>query len=260
MSPSAHTRNHGEGVHFVREYIAWLELHGRRVVNGSRAFALEVSKVRQDAALRAAGIDTPRTIAIIGREALVDAGRRMTPPFITKHNMGGKGLGVRLFRDHESFAAYVNGADFEVSFDGVTLLQQYIQPPEPFITRVELVDGRLVYAMRSSTMQGFELCPADACQVVDTPLDTSCPVGGTGRFAARTDIANDDRLVRAYAALCAQHGIESAGPEFVEDATGRRYTYDINANTNYNSEVEAEVGVDGMMAIVDHCRRALTGG
>lgn len=255
MSPSAHTRDHGGGVHYVREALYWLEQHGRPVINGSEAFALEVSKVRQDAALRRHGILTPRTVACVGRKALREAGQRFRPPFITKHNMGGKGLGVRLFRDAAAFVAYVDGADFEPSFDEVTLLQEYIEPPEPYITRVELVDGVLQYAIRSSTEQGFELCPADACQVA-TVDDTNCPVGGTGKFAL-APIQADDPLVLAYVAFCAAHRIDVAGIEYVEGRDGRRYTYDINANTNYNGEVEAAHGLDGMASIAALCQRKL---
>ena len=41
------------------EYLEHLESHGRRVLNGSRAFKLELSKIRQDRALRSFGIRTP---------------------------------------------------------------------------------------------------------------------------------------------------------------------------------------------------------
>src|SRR5262245_19280477 len=48
ISPSAHTRGHDESVALTRDVLAWLEAWGRRVVNGSRAFEIEVSKLRQD--------------------------------------------------------------------------------------------------------------------------------------------------------------------------------------------------------------------
>jgi hypothetical protein len=256
MSPSAHTRGHQGGVQYLKEVLGWLEAHGRRVINGSEAFALEVSKVRQDYTLRAAGIATPHTVAVIGRERLVAAARLLDGPFVTKHNQGGKGLGVRLFRDLAGFEAYVGSDDFVDSPDGVTLLQQFIQPPEPFITRVEIVGGRFLYAIRSSTAGGFELCPADACQVQND--SQSCPAPGSiGKFALRPEITADDPLVRRYLAYTARHGLDVAGIEFVEDADGNRYTYDVNANSNYNGTVEAEHGLHGMGALADLCAREL---
>ncbi len=253
MSPSAHTRGHQGGVQYVKEVLGWLEAHGRRVINGSEAFQLEVSKVRQDFTLRALGIDTPHTIAVVGRDRLRAAARRMPLPFLTKHNQGGKGLGVRLFRDLDAFDAYVESSEFEEPTDGVTLLQHYIPPRGAFITRVEIVGGRFLYAIKSSTEDGFELCPADSC-AVDA---LNCPVGGTGKFSLRQDVTATDPLVLQYLRYTEIHRLDVAGIEFVEDAEGRRYTYDVNANSNYNSTVEAEHGLHGMGAVADLLAREL---
>jgi glutathione synthase/RimK-type ligase-like ATP-grasp enzyme len=251
MSPSSHTRGHQGGVAFVREFLRHLEAHGRRVINGSNAFGLEVSKVRQDLALRRAGIRSPRSMAVVGGpEVLKQAARTLPLPFITKHNQGGKGLGVKLFEDLDTFDAYVDGSDFEVAIDGVTLLQQYIRPREPYITRVELVDGEFQYAIRSSTEGGFELCPAVECVEAKNAGDAFCPIGGSGTFQL-ADITADDPLVVAFGRLMRAEGIDVAGIEFVEDADGLRYTYDINGTTNYNADVEAEHGKHGMGAIAD---------
>ncbi len=142
-----------------RENALWgaPRIHGELLKLG-----IEISKVAQYAALEAHGIRTPRTLAAVGREHIVEAARGFDGPFITKHNRAGKGLGVRLFYSVEGLGEYVQGPDFEDSVDGVTLVQEYIQAPEPFITRVEFVGGRLVYAVRVDTSEGFELCPADA--------------------------------------------------------------------------------------------------
>lgn len=255
MSPSAHARGHGDGIHYVRELLGVLEERGRRVVNGSHAFALEVSKVRQHAALEAMGIRTPRTTAVVGRERLKTAARRVPPPFLTKHNQGGKGLGVRLFRDHDAFDRFVDSGEADVPMDGVTLLQQFIEPPSRTITRVEIVGGKFLFAMRASTEQGFELCPSDACEAEDA----FCPVGASGRFQP-LDMDPADPLVASYIAFCAKHRIDVAGIEFVVDRDGQPWTYDVNMNTNDNSEVEHALGIDGMGAIPDLCARLLAEG
>ena len=255
MSPSSHTRGNQGGVRFLSEYLGHLEAHGRRVLNGSRAFALEMSKIRQDQALRAFRIRTPRTVAVVGTARLKAAARDMELPFITKHNQGGKGLGVRLFRDLEAFDAYVDGPDFIAGPDGVTLLQQYIEPAEPFITRVEIVGGVFQYAIRSSTEEGFELCPAVECE----PEDALCPVDGNGKFSLREDLTADDPLIRRYIDLMGALRIDIAGIEFVEDRNGVRYTYDINGTTNYNQEVEDRHGLAGMDAIARLAAKTLAG-
>jgi hypothetical protein len=190
---------------------------------------------------------------VVGRERLKAAARTMDLPFITKHNQGGKGLGVKLFRDLASFDDYVDGSDFVEDPGGVTLLQEYIEPAEPHITRVELVQDQYVMAIHSSTEGGFELCPAVECED-DTAF---CPVGGTGKFQAADDLDPEDPLIHRYVELMAALRIDVAGIEFVTGKDGRRYTYDINGTTNYNADVEAALGVSGMSFIAELAERLL---
>lgn len=248
VSPSSHTRGHGESVALMREVLAWLEDHGRRVVNGSRAFEIEVSKLRQDSVLRRHGIRTPRTVLAVGRERALEAARSFERPFLTKHNQGGKGLGIRLCRTAAELAAHLDDPAFEPAPNGQIVLQEYVEAPEPFVTRVELVGGRFLFAMKSSTVGGFELCPSDACQAERRPEPDVCPADGSATFSP-SPLGPGDPLVRQYEQLCAAEGIEIAGIEFVEDGEGLRYTYDINANTNYNAALGQRIGVDGMREV-----------
>ena len=222
MSASSHTRGHGLAKDHTRAVLSWLEAAGRRVVNGRRVLELEMSKVDQLTALRAAGIDVPRTFAVVGNADLLAVARKLPAPFVCKHNQGGKGLGVQRFDSVAELGSY------DGSPDGITLVQEYVAPAEPFITRVEIVGGEFVYAIKADVGRGgFELCPADACAVDDpTPL-----------FSLREDI--DQSIVDRYLEFAARHGIEIAGFEFIETADGRQVTYDINTNTNYNPSVEA---------------------
>ncbi|HEX4523512.1 MAG TPA: alpha-L-glutamate ligase [Casimicrobiaceae bacterium] len=252
MSASSHTRGHRYAAEYTAGVLAWLELHRRRVVNDSRALQLEISKVAQYAALSRYGIRTPRTFAAVGRAHLIAAARQMSGPFITKHNRAGKGLGVHLFQTAAALEAHLAGPAFEDSVDGVTLIQEYIQAPEPYITRVEFVGGRFLYAVRVDTSLGFELCPADVCQVGDA----FCPVGEDANavpaaIATRFRIIEDFRhpIVARYGKFIADHGIGIAGIEFITDRAGEIYTYDVNTNTNYNSDAEAAAGIYGMRAI-----------
>jgi len=177
--------------------------------------------------------------------------------FITKHNRAGKGLGVRLFDGVDALVRYVDGPAFENSVDGITLIQQYIAAPEPYITRVEFVGGEFLYAVRVDTSQGFELCPADVCQVDDA----FCPVGDTAPTSATPRFEVIDRfshpIVERYRRFLAANGIGIAGIEFIADANGDLYTYDVNTNTNYNPDAERAAGVSGMRAIAAYLGREL---
>jgi len=143
MSASSHTRDHRYAAELTASVLAWLEQHGRRVVNGSRALDLEISKARQYAALEAAGIRTPDTVLVAGKELLVDAARRRFEgaPFILKPNRGGKGLGVRLFYTASALADYLDSPGYEPPVDGLHLLQQYVRA-RLFTGRAECVADR----------------------------------------------------------------------------------------------------------------------
>jgi hypothetical protein len=257
MSASSHTRDHRYAAELTASVLAWLAGHGRRIVNGPRALDLEISKTRQYAALEAAGIHTPRTVLVAGKDHLVAAARRHFDggPVILKPNRGGKGLGVRLFHGAEALADYLDGPDYEPPVDGLHLLQQYVRAPVigpsgigpsgPLITRAEFIGGRFLYAVEVDTSDGFELCPADACAVDDA----FCPVGDQARakFTIIDDI--DAALKLRYEAFLAANDIEVAGIEFIADGGGTTYTYDVNTNTNYNPEAEDRAGRSAMTAL-----------
>jgi glutathione synthase/RimK-type ligase-like ATP-grasp enzyme len=252
ISPSSHTRGHAGTIELGREVLFWLEAHGRRVINGLDAFELELSKLRQDLVLNRWGIRTPRTVLALGRDSILAAATTFDGPFITKHNQGGKGLGIRLFNSVDALATWIDDPAFDPGPGGKIILQQYIQSPEPYITRVEIVGGRFLFAMRSNTEQGFELCPSDACQVQAQP--DVCPADGSGSKFAPSPLRAEDSIVQQYVAMCRGEGIDVAGIEFVEDAHGNRYTYDINGTTNYSGVLGQQIGIDGMREVARYLR------
>ncbi|MGE6377305.1 ATP-grasp domain-containing protein [Peribacillus muralis] len=248
MSASSHTRGHRFAPELTEAVLAWLEQHDRTVFNGSRALRLEVSKVNQYTALTKAGIQTPKTIAAVGKENIIKAaGKLDVASFITKHNRAGKGLGVQLFHSVEALKQYVEGPEFDEPVDGITLIQEYIKAPEPFITRCEFVGGKFIYAVEVDTSEGFELCPADACQIGDL----FCPIGEEVEEKPKFQIVQDfhDPIIEKYEAFLKDNGISIAGIEFIRNSAGEIYTYDINTNTNYNKDAEEAAGQYGMLEL-----------
>ena len=250
MSASSHTRGHPFAKDQTRGVLAWLESHGRRVVNGRRVLDLEMSKVEQFAALRAAGFDVPRTITVAGTSGQAAAARRVPVPFISKHNQGGKGLGVRMFATHQEFDDYLAGPGYEPPVDGITLLQEYLVAARPQVTRVEIVGNEFIYAITADTARGgFQLCPADACAT-------------DGHGAARPSLfalreGFSDPIIGRYLEFAANQGIGIAGFEFIETADGRLVTYDINTTTNYNADIEAMAPRPALPAVTDYLGRLL---
>ncbi|MFC7551923.1 RimK family alpha-L-glutamate ligase [Pseudoroseomonas wenyumeiae] len=251
MSASSHTRGHRYSAELTAAVLAWLTRHGRRVVNGPRALDLEISKVRQYAALEAAGLSVPHTVLVQDDpQVLIETARRHfgEGPVILKPNRGGKGLGVRLFTSPQALADQLAALpDDEAPIDGIWLLQEYIRAPRPVITRAEFVGGRFVYAVEVDTTAGFELCPADVCAVGDA----ACPVGtqpapaAAPRFTILPEGSMEPALRERLEGFLSSSGIDVAGVEFIRTADGRALVYDVNTNTNYNAAAEEAAGIAG---------------
>ena len=251
MSASSHTRGHRYAPELTQLVLEWLETHGRTVINGSGALRQEINKIAQYFALEKYGVKVPKTIAAVGAKEIVEAARKLDKPaYITKHNRAGKGLGVRLFKSLDELEKYVTGPDFDDSVDGITLIQEYIKPPQPYITRNEFVDGKYLYSVRVDTSEGFELCPAESCQIGDL----FCPVGEDPKDQMKFKIvpAPCEDLMKKLEVFLKDSGIQIAGIEIILDEAGDIYAYDVNTNTNYNPDAEAKAEKYGMLEIAKY--------
>lgn len=270
MSASSHTRGHRYAPEMTSALLSWLEASDATVLNGSHALRLELNKAVQYGALQKAGLQVPDTIVCQSADDILAAYDRLHPlPVITKHNRAGKGLGVKLFHDRAALEAYVRGAEFDPSVDGLTLVQRYIEAPTPQITRLEFIGREFLYAVRVDTSGGFELCPADVCA-----LDVSvCPADSQGHGQAATEAANTPvtntqakfqidtdfastslgaHLIPRLTDVMTQQQLDVAAFEFITDAEGTPFVYDINTNTNYNAEAEAVVGISAMERLASY--------
>ena len=252
MSASSHTRGHRYAPEYTAVVLNWLESHNRRVINNSRALLLELSKSLQYKELEKEDIKVPNTVYATSKEQLLQLGKSFLFPFLTKHNRAGRGLGIKLFHDYQSFQQYINSTEIQDSIDGITLLQEYITPKTASIIRTEFVDSKFLYAVQVDTSKGFELCPADPCNLEDG----YCPANATGnKFMILDGFSN--LILDQYQKVLKQNHIEIAGIEFLQDAQGQLYTYDINTNTNYNSIAESLSEQRGMKAIAYFLKREL---
>ena len=259
MSASSHTRDHRYAPEYTAVVLNWLEKNKRRVINNSRALSLEISKSLQYKELETFGIRTPKTIYCHSKESIIKSGNFFKKPFITKHNRAGKGLGVKLFNNKKELESYVSSKDFEPSIDGITLLQEYIDAKPKVITRVEFVNSKFIYAVEVDASDGFELCPACPDEPVDVPetqfFGEFCPTIGN-KFRIQKDF-KEDEIIKKYEKFINANGIEIAGIEFVKDKNGIAYTYDVNTNTNYNSQAENVSKIKGMKSIAEFLKKEL---
>ena len=259
MSASSHTRGHRYAPEYAAVVLNWLEKNKKKVINNSRALSLEISKSLQYKELENFGIKTPKTIYCSNKESILKSANIFTKPFITKHNRGGKGLGVKLFNNKKELDSYVSSNNFEPSIDGITLLQEYIEASPATITRVEFVNSEFIYAVEVDASEGFELCPActeDHVNVPETQLfGEFCPTIGN-KFRIIKNFKKSE-IINKYKKFIEANGIEIAGIEYVVDKKDEIYTYDVNTNTNYNSQAEKSSEIKGMKSIAAFLKEEL---
>ena len=241
----------------------WLDSYGCRVIDGQSTHELSVSKIAGYAALRQCGIRVPRTVSAVGKQQLLAAAQSFAAGgkrFLAKHNRGGSGSGVVLFESLHEFESYLTGTDFQEPVDGITLIQQFIETAEPTVTRVELVDCKLLYGVKILVDAEFnpQNCPADSC------AGTNCPMAAGADRPRKFTILHDLRktepeLVKQYEQFVRENNVEVCGIEFAKDDQGRTWTYDVNVNTNYNRSAErrAKVNGGGSAAVAALISRAL---
>ncbi|PTB86156.1 alpha-L-glutamate ligase [Pseudidiomarina aestuarii] len=255
MSASSHTRGHRFAPELTRMALTWLEKNNRTVVNGTPALALETCKLSQYRALEAAGLHVPATRAVVGREQLVAAAVAFDQwPLILKPNRGGKGLGVARYDSVAALEQFVGSDAYAEPLDGIWLLQAYVRPQAPYITRAEFVGRRFVYTVQVNTEDGFELCPADVCDIGDAFCPATEEPAANEYKLTLTDRYNEHDIIRKLQGFLEQAQVDVAGIEFIESENGELMVYDVNTNTNYNSGAEQRAGGErtGMGALADY--------
>lgn len=257
MSPSAYLRGHGSSIFFTSQYLTDLERRGVRVINGWRAWQTEISKAAQLSLLAELGLSAPRARVIHRAEDAPEAARGLRFPVVVKPNIGGSGAGVRRFDTPETLAAAVG--ELDLGIDQTALVQEFIPAESGRIVRVEVLDGKFLYAIRVYTDgSDFNLCPADVCQRVDgAELErTACPVDAPkngmrveGYTPPAEVIANVERIMEAA-------GIELGGVEYmIDDRDGTLYYYDVNALSNFVADAPNVVGFDAFARLADWLER-----
>lgn len=257
MSPSAWTRGNGKAISKTLEYVRNLEGTGTPVINGSRAFEYEISKIRQLDLLADLGVRFPAGRAIRDVSEVVNASEGLQFPVLVKPDLGGSGAGIRSFASREELEAAVRSDDLSpLSPASPALIQEYLPAAGDCIVRVEILDGDFLYAIRLQLLPGsFNLCPADYCDlpgIADGVSGRGLPVEG---FDPPEEVIEDARRIIAAA------GMDLGGVEYLVNARdGEPYFYDVNALSNFVADAPEIVGFDPFLNLTDFIiERAETG-
>lgn len=259
MSPSAHLRDAGHSILYTQNYLAHLEHQGVRVINGTRAFRLETSKAQQLTLLRALGLPFPAARVINHGSEAPAAADGLRFPVVVKANIGGSGAGIVRFDTPEDLARASVEGRLDLGLDQTALVQEYIPARGGHITRVEVLDGKFLYAINvHTTGDTFNLCPADICQSSDGVelARGACPADAPKNNLRVEAFTPLPEVIADVETIMAAAGIEIGGVEYlVDDRDGQRYYYDINALSNFVADAPRVLGFDPFARLADWLER-----
>jgi glutathione synthase/RimK-type ligase-like ATP-grasp enzyme len=263
-SPSAYVRGNTRAVPLALAYLKALEHEGVSVVNGARAFALELSKTAQAAMMRRLGLRTPRSLSFNDVDALASLleEKTWTWPSLLKPEQGGSGARIEKVHSLGEIRAMLDAKPELWSPDGVFLLQEYVESDvDKGIVRMELLGGELLYAMRVKAHGRFNLCPSEVCNPVDG-AEGACEVPAKlvappVEFYAYPEIPA--AAVEAGKRIATAAGIDIGGIEYLEASNGDFVFYDVNANSNLRPAIAHEFGFDPFDRVVEYLIRRARG-
>jgi hypothetical protein len=262
VSPSSYLRDHTSAIFQTQSYLAWLEAIGVPIVNGAGPFALETSKARQLTLLAQLGIPHPRSRAVNDVSQIATAARALEYPIIIKPNIGGSGALMRRFESPAELDAALAHGELAAIFgiDHTAIVQEYHPPKGGSIVRVEALDGQFLYAIRiyNDPNEGFNLCPADICQVPEQGRPANAATGATAaKTPKRIEVAAPlqwviDDVLRIFA----KAQIDIGGVEYLEsERDGAIYLYDVNPISNFVTDAPRLVGFDPCVRFADYIER-----
>ncbi len=249
-SPSAYVRGNTRAVPLVLSLMRSLETAGARVLNGSRAFLLEVSKSAQAALLGKLAIDHPRSLAFNDPEAAIEQWIGGWPALL-KPEQGGSGARMFLLQSPEELRRLLRDQPSLWLPDNLLLLQEYFAVDAARgIVRMEFLGGKLLYAMRVVSHGAFNLCPSEACNP-EGGGESHCdvPAAKPVEFYPYKEVPAE--AVEAGERIMSAGGLDVGGIEYLETG-GRRVFYDINANSNLRAPIGQAFGFDPFDRVVDY--------
>jgi ribosomal protein S6-L-glutamate ligase RimK-like protein len=259
-SPSSHRRGHASVLFYTESLLSHYAALGVPVINPVAAYRFEKSKALQVGLFERLAVRYPRTVVLNHPDQLHKAIDGFRFPVLVKPNVGGSGALIERFDDRNALESRAAAVDFGP--DGVALLQEYVEPREGAIVRIEVLDGRALYAIRIvKRAEDFNLCPADICQAPAGSSElAACPVvARPGLEVTRYD-APDDVVAQAIA-LTRAASIDVGGVEYLVSArAGLPYFYDINATSNFVADAPRVLGFDPFPAFADYIIRVAGGG
>ena len=256
MSASAYLRNHGHAIFATRGFLASLKQQNIRVVNGYDAFEIEISKALQAALFNRLGIKSPATRIVNSVNKISEAAGELQFPIIVKPNIGGRGAGIVKFDSRAELQTAIEQNLIDLGIDSTALVQEFATKRGGFITRVETLGGKFLYAIKIYPNESsFNLCPAEVCQIEDQ-ANEMCIVDAPKNKLQIEPTTPTLEIIETVERIVQATNIDVGGVEFlIDDRTGDALFYDINALSNFVADAQNLIGFDPHENLVDFLQK-----
>lgn len=261
MSPSAYLRDGIQGTFYTLNYLKFLEDQGVRVINGYRAFTYETSKALQLLLLQKLGIRYPKTRVVNHLSQVEKATDGLRFPIVIKANIGGSGAGIVKFDTLLEVRRAVADKSIDFGIDYTALVQEFIPARGGYISRVETLGGKYLYAIRVYTNgESFNLCPADICQTTagQELVRNACALDAPKNGLKVEPFTPSAEIIAHVERIVQETGIDVGGIEYlIDDRDGEVLYYDINALSNFVADAVNVIGFNPHERLVDFLEEQL---
>jgi biotin carboxylase len=201
------------------------------------------------------GLPYPKARVINHVSQALGAAEAIGYPVVVKPNIGGSGAGIEKFSSTEALRGAVDENRLYFGIDSTALVQEAFTPRDGVITRVEVLGGKYLYAIKiHTTGESFNLCPADICQSTKGEELTriACPADAPRTGMTVEGYEPPARVIEDAERIMALAGVEVGGIEYAtDDRTGRQVYYDVNALSNFVADPVRVIGFDPYTRLAD---------
>lgn len=199
------------------------ESSGIRVINSSKAFLAEISKAYTYTELKRMGMNLPNTVVVNNLTEMEKAFSNLEFPMVMKHNRCGRAFQAKKFNSQEEFLQ--NLENFSVGPDGLVILQEFKKSREGFISRIEVLGGSLMFAIKRYLAEG----------------DISSYSRGSV-FEVYSDVPGSIVELSLKAAKALE--VEMGGFDIIEGEDEKDYIIDVNSTSNFTPDYIDLLGFD----------------
>jgi glutathione synthase/RimK-type ligase-like ATP-grasp enzyme len=176
-------------------------------------------------------------------------------PIVIKANIGGSGAGIEKFQTIESLRRAIKYDSIDLGIDHTALVQEFIPARGGYITRVETLGGKYLYAIKVYTNgDNFNLCPADICQTASGQelVRNACAMDAPKNGLRVESFTPPKEVIENIERIVQESGIDVGGIEYIiDDRDGEILYYDVNALSNFVADAVHVIGFNPHERLVD---------